>query len=291
MVAFLFPGQGAQSAGMGADLFAHPAGQEVLAQARALGWERPVPELSEEELARTAVVQPALFLVEWAAFLVLQERAEPGAVAGHSLGEFAALAAAGVLAWPEAFRLVRLRGELMEEAAQAHPGGMVAALGLPPAEVERIAQETGCFVANYNGPTQVVLAGGEESLAWAEARIRERGGKAVRLGVAGAFHSPFMAEAARRFAQALDETPFRLPRRHFVSSATGSVESHPERIREILKGQMVQPVRWQAAVETLAALGVAEAWEAGPGEVLTRLGRRITERIRFRTLKEVWAHV
>lgn len=291
MVAFLFPGQGSQNPGMGAELFAAPEGQEVLRQAQELGWEKPVPELSQEELSRTAVAQPALFLVEWAAFLVLQKRAEPRAVAGHSLGEFAALAAAGVLPWPTAFRLVRLRGALMEEAAQAHPGGMLAALGLPLPEVQAIAQESGCFVANHNAPTQVVLAGGEESLAWAKARIEERGGKAVRLNVAGAFHSPFMAQAARRFAQALEEPVFRPPRCLFISSASGLAEDDPERIRALLKEQMVREVRWCAAVETLAALGVQEAWEAGPGEVLTRLGRRITERIRFRSLKEVLSDV
>lgn len=291
MVAFLFPGQGSQSPGMGAELLATPAGQEVLEQAKALGWERPVPELSPEELSRTAVVQPALFLVEWAAFLVLRARAEPVAVAGHSLGEFAALAAAGVLSWPEAFRLVCLRGALMEEAAQAHPGGMLAALGLPLPEVQAIAQESGCFVANYNAPTQVVLAGGEENLALAEARVRERGGKAVRLNVAGAFHSPFMAEAARRFARALEDVPLRPPRCAFVSSSSGLVESDPDRIRMLLKEQMVREVRWCRAVETLAELGVQEAWEAGPGAVLTGLGRKITERIRFRPLKEVLSDV
>lgn len=276
---------------MGKEVFASPLGQEVLALARELGWEKPVPELSEEELSHTAVAQPAIFLVEWAAFWVLRPRREPQAVAGHSLGEFAALAAAEALPWPEAFQLVRLRGELMEEAAKNHPGGMVAALGLPLAEVEAIAQEAGCFVANYNAPTQIILAGSPQSLAQAEACIRKQGGKAVRLNVAGAFHSPFMAEAARRLSQALEDVELRAPRCLFVSSSSGCAESNPERIRTILREQMVRPVRWWTAVETLAALGVEEAWEVGPGEVLTRLGPRITERIRFRNLKEALNHV
>lgn len=168
---------------------------------------------------------------------------------------------------------------------------MVAALGLPLPVVQAIAQETGCFVANHNAPTQTVLAGGEENLAWAEARIRERGGKAVRLGVAGAFHSPFMAGAAQRFALALEEVSFHPPRCRFVSSSSGRREIDPEAIRALLKEQMVREVRWCAAVEALAGLGVTEAWEAGPGEVLTRLGPRITERIRFRSLKEVLTDV
>ncbi len=276
---------------MGEEVFGHPLGQEVVAQARELGWTKPVTELSAEELSSTAVAQPALFLVEWAAFRVLRAQREPDAVAGHSLGEFAALAAAEALSWPEAFRLVRLRGALMQEAAHNHPGGMVAALGLPPSEVEALAKESGCFVANYNAPTQIILAGSLEALAQAEALLRARGGKAVRLNVAGAFHSPFMAEAARRFSQALEEVELRPPRCRFVSSATGDAEDDPEKIRGILKEQMVRPVRWWTAVETLAGLGVAEAWEVGPGEVLTRLGPRITPRIRFRALKEVLNHV
>lgn len=291
MVAFLFPGQGSHSPGMGAEVFAHPRGQEALAWARELGWTKPVPDLSEEELSHTAVAQPAIFLVEWAAFWALRMRAEAQAVAGHSLGEFAALAAAGALPWPEAFRLVRLRGELMEEATQSCPGGMVAALGLPRADVEAIARKTGCFVANYNAPTQIILAGGEENLAWAEADIKEKGGKAVRLNVAGAFHSPFMAEAARRLAQVLAEAPLAPPRCAFISSTSGLVESDPERIRALLMEQMVRPVRWCTAVETLVGLGVEEAWEVGPGEVLTRLGKRITDRIGFRTMKEVLERV
>lgn len=251
-----------------------------------MGWKKFVPEIPGEELARTSVVQPAIFLVEWAAFLVAKERREPEVVAGHSLGEFAALAAAEVLDWPTAFKLVILRGKLMEEAAQKNPGGMLAVLGLSLLDVEKVAQETGCFLANINSPAQVVLAGNFSALTNAEKMLQERGGKVVRLAVAGAFHSPFMAEAAHRFAKALDDVSFRMPKITFVSSSTGDVERDPERIREVLKGQMTSSVVWVKAMETVAALGVEEAWEIGPGQVLTRLGRRITERVRFRALAE-----
>jgi len=272
--------------GMGRDLFDHPAGKEVLAEAEELGWKKFVPEIPGEELARTSVAQPAIFLVEWAAFLVAKERREPEVVAGHSLGEFAALAAAEALDWPTAFKLVILRGKLMEEAAQKNPGGMLAILGLSLSDVEKVAQETGCFLANINSPAQVVLAGNFSALTNAEKMLQERGGKVVRLAVAGAFHSPFMAEAAHRFAKALDDVSFRMPKITFVSSSTGNVEHDPERIREVLKGQMTSSVMWVKAMETIAALGVEEAWEIGPGQVLTRLGRRITERVRFRALAE-----
>jgi [acyl-carrier-protein] S-malonyltransferase len=291
MVAFLFPGQGSHEVGMGKDLFARPEGREVLAEASRLGWNRFVPEISPEEFLQTSVAQPAIFLVEWAGFLVAKERKEPEAVAGHSLGEFAALAAAGVLDWPLAFKLVLARGKLMEEAAQTHPGGMLAVLGLSLSEVESLARESGCFVANINAPEQVVLAGEVSALSRAEKLVKEMGGKALRLGVAGAFHSPFMAKAAQDFAQALENLSFRPPKITFVSSSTGKVENDPERIKEILKAQMTAAVQWVKAVETLAALGVDEAWEIGPGQVLTRLGRRITARIRFRALGEVLGNV
>ena len=276
---------------MGRDLFLRPEGAEVLEEARKLGWEKPVFELSAKELSRTSLAQPAIFLVEWVSFLVAKKLRAPDAVLGHSLGEFAALAAAEALSWPEAFSLVLLRGKLMEEAAEKFPGGMLALLGLPPREAERIAQESGCFVANLNAPTQVVLAGKQENLKKAEEMAQKAGGKAVPLAVAGAFHSPFMAEAAQRLASALEELPFRPPKITFISSSTGSVERDPQRIRAILKDQMTAPVRWVEAVERMAELGVEEAWEVGPGQVLTRLGRRITERIRFRALSEVLGHV
>jgi [acyl-carrier-protein] S-malonyltransferase len=276
---------------MGRDLFLRPEGAEVLEEARKLGWEKPVFELSAEELSHTSLAQPAIFLVEWVSFLVAKKLRAPDAVLGHSLGEFAALAAAEALSWPEAFSLVLLRGKLMEEAAGKFPGGMLALLGLPPREAERIAQESGCFVANLNAPTQVVLAGKQENLKKAEEMAQKAGGKAVPLPVAGAFHSPFMAEAAQRLASALEELPFRPPKITFISSSTGSVERDPQRIRAILKDQMTAPVRWVEAVERMAELGVEEAWEVGPGQVLTRLGRRITERIRFRALSEVLGHV
>jgi [acyl-carrier-protein] S-malonyltransferase len=205
---------------MGRDLFLRPEGAEVLEEARKLGWEKPVFELSAEELSRTSLAQPAIFLVEWVSFLVAKKLRAPDAVLGHSLGEFAALAAAEALSWPEAFSLVLLRGKLMEEAAEKFPGGMLALLGLPPREAERIAQESGCFVANLNAPTQVVLAGKQENLKKAEEMAQKAGGKAVPLAVAGAFHSPFMAEAAQRLASALEELPFRPPKITFISSST-----------------------------------------------------------------------
>lgn len=290
MVAFLFPGQGSHYRGMGRGLLAQPwAGSlvEEAEEATGMPW-RDLPELTDVELARTAVAQPAILVVEWLAWAALTRAGlRPTAVAGHSLGEFAALAAARVLPWPEALRLVTLRGRLMEEAAAAHPGGMVAALGIPAEAAAEIAEMAGCHVANYNAPGQTVLSGRPDALDRAAALIHAHGGRALALPVAGAFHSPHMAEAEARLAEALARAEFAPPAVPFVSGTSGAVEDDPERIRSLLERQMTSPVVWTTVMEALPTLGVVEAVEAGPGEVLTRLGRRCTSRVRFRALAEV----
>lgn len=290
----MFPGQGSQSPGMGRELLQARWAQETLAVAREItGLALEEIILSQPgELARTAVAQPAILLVEWLAWRALQQKGkEPAVVAGHSLGEFAALAAAGVFTWPEALRLVTARGQLMEEAAREHPGGMVAVLGLPREAVEAVARESGCFVANYNGPTQTVLAGREEELVRAESLAKEQGGKAVRLSVAGPFHSPYLEGAQGELARLLAEVTFHPPRCTFVSGVSGRPEGAPEKIAQLLARQMTSPVRWTEVLDSLVSLGVKEAWEVGPGEVLARLGKRGTPGIRYLALKEVMGHV
>ena len=290
MVAYLFPGQGSQAPGMGGELLAASWAEEIVETAERLAG-LPLMEVIRErpkELSRTAAAQPALLLVEWLAWEALRRAGRaPGAVAGHSLGEFAALAACGVFPWSTAMELVTLRGRLMEKAAQAHPGGMLAVLKLPIGEVERLAEEAGCTVANYNSPGQVVLSGPPEGLTRARQLAQAAGGKAVPLKVAGPFHSPAMAEAEAELARALEGVPFSPPHCTFVSSVSGKPEGEPDRIKTLLSRQMTSPVRWTEVIESLAALGVEEAWEVGPGEVLARLGRRFGVGIRFLTLKEV----
>ncbi len=241
-----------------------------------------------EELARTQVAQPALLLVEWLAFLKLRERGVPcQAAAGHSLGEYAALAAAEVFTWEEAMSLVSVRGRVMEEAAHACPGGMLAVLGLAVAGVEALAAEAGCEVANYNAPEQTVLAGDKGALERAAELAKERGGKAVPLAVGGAFHTARMAAAEEKLARDIEAVRFSRPACPFVSGVSGQVESDPREISALLRRQMTSPVRWTAVMGALAGAGVREAVEAGPGQVLTRLGRMQTDEVRFRTLEEV----
>lgn len=279
---------------MGKELLAAPWAGEILEEGERLAG-LPLVEIIRErpqELSRTAVVQPAILLVEWLAWEALRKAGRtPQAAAGHSLGEFAALAACGVLPWETAMELVALRGRLMEEAARAHPGGMVAVLKLPRGEVERLAEEAGCTVANYNSPGQVVLSGPQETLAKVQELAQAVGGKAVPLKVAGAFHSPAMREAERALARALEGVPFSPPRCRFVSAVSGKPEGSPDRIKDLLSRQMTSPVRWTEVIESLVALGIEEAWEVGPGEVLTRLGKRFPVGIRFLAFREVMGDV
>jgi len=245
-----------------------------------------------EQLSRTAIVQPAILLVEWLACEALSRMGkEPACVAGHSLGEFAALAAAGVIPWPVAFRLVALRGRLMERAAVTTPGGMLALLGISEPEAQELASQAGCYVANLNAPGQVVISGEGHALRKAAELAKRLGGKAVPLKVAGPFHSPYMAEVEEELAKAIEEVEFSRPRLTFVSSVSGEKEAAPEEIKALLARQTTSPVLWTKALNTLEGLGVKEAWEVGPGQVLARLGKRSKLGIRFLALEEVMEDV
>jgi len=244
-----------------------------------------------EQLERTQVAQPALLLVEWLACLELADRGfSYQVVAGHSLGEYAALAAAGVFSWEQAMTLVAVRGRVMEEAAQAQPGGMTAVVGLPAAEAKDLAAEAGCEVANYNAPEQTVLAGEQKDLRRAGELAKERGGRAIPLSVAGAFHTSRMASAQRELAGRLEEVEFSSPRCMFISGVSGRAEDDPRRIGELLKQQMTSPVRWTSVMNSLSRCGLEQAIEVGPGSVLTRLGRTQTDALGFRALEEVRGH-
>jgi len=242
-----------------------------------------------EARARTEVAQPVLLFMEWLAWEALTRQGIPvKTVAGHSLGEYAALAAAEVFDWDTAVALVTLRGKLMQQAADARPGGMVAVLGLDAAQVERLARDEGCHVANRNAPFQTVVAGEAANLARLDEAATRRGGKAIRLTVSGAFHSPMMGMAAQQMATRIQKIPFAVPRTPVISGVSGRVEPSPGRLKDLLCAQMTSPVLWSAVVEQLASLGVSEAVETGPGQVLTKLGRGQCEKVAFRTFEEMW---
>ena len=274
--AWLFPGQGSQGVGMGkalADAFdeARRTFEEANAalgfDLRRLCWEGP-----EDELARTANAQPAILTASIAALRAARARGlrEDGVLlAGHSLGEFTALVAGEALAFADALRLVRRRGELMQAADAS--GGMAAVIGLDAEAVDGAIRETGVVVANDNAPGQIVLSGDDDALTGASRAARESGLRAMKLGVAGAFHSPAMAPAVPEFESALRDVEFRAPAVPVVSCTTAEPMTDP---RRDLAAALIRPVRWADTMRALAVRGAGRFADAGPGRVLAKLARR-----------------
>ncbi len=297
-LALVFPGQGSQKVGMGQGLLVHPQAAEVFARAeRVLGW--PVARLCvegpEEQLNDTAYTQPALLTVSVAALRALEGRLErPAFVAGHSLGEFSALVAAGALDFEDALQLVRERGRLMKEAGEQQPGGMAAVLGLEAPQVEEICErvrtETGGFVgiANDNCPGQVVISGDERALQATAEPLRAAGARRVlRLAVSIAAHSPLMRRAATTFRAVLARVTFRPPQVPVVSNRAAAPLTNPEAIRQAIGQQLTSPVRWRESVRWMIDRGVHRFVEIGPGDVLTGLLRRIEPAVEGLTTEQV----
>ncbi|MBN2112693.1 MAG: ACP S-malonyltransferase [Acidimicrobiia bacterium] len=282
--AVLFPGQGSQAVGMGGDVFR--ARPDLLAAARrVLGWDLELVcrEGPEEELTRTERAQPALYTVAFALWEALAERLRtlPAGAAGHSLGEYNALSAAGVLGFEEGLRLVAARGEAMAAAAAAVPSGMAALVGADVSEAEHLVAACGVaggrlWIANVNAPGQVVVAGGLDDLAWAEAHAREHGvRRVIVLKVAGAFHTPLMSPAAPRLEAALAAAAFgpaRFP--VWANSTAAPYERDPG---PLLLRQLTAPVRFGASLGAMANAGMRRFVHIGPGDVTAGLARRSVE--------------
>lgn len=275
MTAFLFPGQGSQSPGMGADLYErYPAARAIMDEAAdELGSEflRTLFEGSVEDVTDTRIAQVGLLTVGAAISRVLAERGTtPSACAGHSLGEFTALVAAQSLRFGDALRLVRERARLMAE--EAAPGTMAAVVAMDPDSIAKVLPGS-VSIANYNGPSQTIISGTQDGIEAATAALKEAGAKRVLpLKVAGAFHSPLMAPAAEKFACAVAEVAIAAPTYSFISSVSAQAERDPETIRELLAKQMASPVRW---TEVMIALGPVAALEVGPGKVLQGIAKRM----------------
>lgn len=287
--AWLFPGQGSQQVGMGADLAAkYPAAARIYEQAdRILGFEfsKLCFEGPAGALDETINTQPALFVTGIATLAALEEihgQINPMAAAGHSLGEFTALTAVGALPFDAGLKLVRKRGRLMKEAGEKSPGAMAALLGAAIEDVRAICEQASAdtgrpvVLANDNCPGQVVISGDEQALDRALALAKERGvKKAVKLAVSVAAHSPLMAHSAEEFRSVLAMTPFESP----VVPIIGNVSAAPLRTRNDilteLDAQLTSSVRWTESIRALRALGVTTFVELGPKEVLTGLLRRI----------------
>lgn len=294
-LAFVFPGQGSQSPGMLADLAdRHALVRETFAEASE-GAGSDLWTLSqsgpEEMLNRTEYTQPALLAAGIAAWRVWQSEhgPRPALLAGHSLGEYSALVAAGALALHDAAHLVRIRGQAMQAAAPAGVGAMAAVIGAEDELVERICAEVSgehvVVPANYNSPGQVVIGGHAVAVDAAIAKLAENGvRKAVKLAVSVPSHTPLMREAANRLADAMTGHAWKAPEIPVVQNVDARVEHGIEAIRDALVRQLHLPVRWTGCMQALAAAGITRIGECGPGKVLCGLARRIDKALDARPL-------
>lgn len=279
--ALVFPGQGSQHPGMLADVPELESLDRLLDAAEALsGLElRTMAALgTPEDLADTRVAQPLLYLADWAwGYTLLESGVEPDAVAGHSLGELAALAVAGVVSPEAGLELVAERSKLMATAAAANPGAMSAVLGMDADAIrESIAEVPNVWVANDNAPGQVVISGTSDGVTLATALLLEGGArKVVQLAVAGAFHSPIMDPAGAAFAELLEGAEFEDARIPVLQNTDPEPATDGDTIRKRLIGQITSPVRWTEIMRRLAADGPVTLIESGPGTVLTGLARRV----------------
>ncbi len=286
--AFVFPGQGAQSVGMGKDLYdQYPAarqlfdlGDEILGFALS----RICFEGPEEELQQTRNTQPAIAITSLAMLRVaLQEspslRRRPAYVAGHSLGEYSALVAAGALGFAEAVRLLRARGELMQKAGDKNPGTMAAVLGLEIADCEDVCREAGAEVCNINAPGQIVIGGRREAVVRALDYAKARGAaKVIPLGVSGAFHSSLMRPAAEGLVAPVASVVIETPSIPIVANCTATPIDQDVAIRNELVDQICRPVQWRNTVDFLAGEGVDTFVEFGPGRVLSAIIKRMVRK-------------
>jgi len=281
-IAFCFPGQGSIEAGMGKDIAdAVPAARSVFERSSAasgLDLERLCFHGAAEELVDTAVQQPALVATSLAVLAAIRDRGiEPDFVVGHSVGEFAALAAADALSLEDAITLVRERGMAMAEAALQHPGSMAAILGLEDEVVETLCRQIlGVWPANYNCPGQIVVSGEHLAVDECIERAQEEGARrVVKLKVSGAFHSPAMKAVAPKLAEAIRGTPFKELKYPVIANVDAQVHTNSSDFVTLLEKQVHSPVQWVASVRRAAGEGATTFIEFGAGNVLTGLVKRI----------------
>jgi len=295
--AWLFPGQGAQTVGMGRDLFEGSAAARRLFETADAVLDLPVTKLCfegpEEDLQQTKNAQPALFAASCACLEAARELGGlpdglPAFVAGHSLGEYSALFAAEAFSFEDGLRLVRERGRLMQEAAEERPGAMAALLGLDEEAVRAICEESGAELCNLNAPGQIVIGGSERAVESAMALALERGAqRGIRLKVSGAFHTSAMLPTLDGMAKAVAATPVRDPKAPVIANTTAQPLTTADAVREELVQQVAKPVLWTASMAYLTSHGVRAVIEFGPGRVLTGLARRIDRSLAVRNVSDL----
>jgi [acyl-carrier-protein] S-malonyltransferase len=283
-VALIFPGQGSQYVSMGRELYdASPKAREILdvAEGAVPGLLKVMFEGPEDCLTATGYCQPAVFTHSVAALRAFENSPafvsfEPSFTCGHSLGEYAALVACGALDFVTGLDLVKKRAGFMEETARLSKGAMAAVIGFDAAALEKICAEHGVRPANYNAPDQIVITGEAGLIAEASRAIQTAGAKRViQLAVSGAFHSPLMRPAADRFAREVTKVTFAVPKFPVISNVDAIPTSDPARIAENLSRQITSSVQWVKSIEAVAAAGVTDFIEIGPGKVLKGLSRKI----------------
>ena len=280
MKAYVFPGQGSQFVGMGKDLYENDAtARQLFDEADSILGFKITDVMfagTDEQLRQTKVTQPAIFLHSVILAKVMGAAFQPAMVAGHSLGEFSALVAAGSMSFADGVRLVSQRAQAMQRACEAAPSTLAAIVGLDDATVEQACKEVGGVVpANYNCPGQLVISGSVEGIDAACAALTARGAKrAIKLAVSGAFHSPFMEPARAELAKAIEETSFTAPICPVYQNVPASAETDPATIKKNLVAQLTSSVRWTQTVQNMIAAGAAEFVEVGPGKVLQGLVRK-----------------
>jgi [acyl-carrier-protein] S-malonyltransferase len=293
-IACVFPGQGSQAVGMGHDLFqCSRRAREVFEQADD-GLNMPLSRLCFEgpadDLRETVNAQPAILTASIACLRAASEFGvplKPAYVAGHSLGEYSALVAANVIEFVDAVRLVRERGRLMQEAGKTRPGGMAAIIGLDEESLEEVCLETGAQIANFNCTGQIVISGTRESLARSMDLAKARGARrVVPLQVSGAFHSVLMQPTVEGMSQAVSRVHFNPPDVPVVANSTARPLTDPEEIKEELLRQLCHCVQWQPSVEFMVDVGVSTFIEIGPGQVLSGLIKRISDRVQVLNLSD-----
>ena len=289
-LALLFPGQGSQRAKMGKHIAEiSPSARKIFAQADEV-LESPVSQLclegSDQELEDTINAQPAILTTSMAYLAYLRERLEemgrrirPTVIAGHSLGQYTAAVAAGAIDFSDGLRLVRERGRIMAEWARSRPGGLAAVLGMSDQDVRKVCRdaspEGAVGLAVLNGPGQTVISGDTSALERAMALARERGGRVARLPISVPSHTPLMRDAARELSRFIQALPFRDPATPLASNISGKLLTTAEEVREELGDQICAAVEWARCVVAMAGEGVGTFVELGPGQVLSRMVRRI----------------